>query len=207
MKKALFGLAALAAAGSVNASIIPSLEGDPVDVGGGQFAFTYSATLASDQALFSGSYFTLYDIRGFSGFGDVPADWTPSAQLVGITPSNVLPSDDPSILNVTFTYSGPVLNYQEDESEHREYDLGRFVIFSSMGSFGFEDFTSEAIKNSGAGRGTLVATIGEDAIAVPGGGGAGAIPEPGTWAMLIAGFGVVGAAARRRKSDLVRTSA
>jgi len=27
----------------------------------------------------------------------------------------------------------------------------------------------------------------------------GAVPEPGTWAMLIAGFGLVGAAARRRR--------
>lgn len=26
------------------------------------------------------------------------------------------------------------------------------------------------------------------------------VPEPGTWAMLIAGFGLVGAAARRRRN-------
>lgn len=31
-------------------------------------------------------------------------------------------------------------------------------------------------------------------------GQAGAVPEPATWAMLIAGFGLVGAAARRRKA-------
>ena len=31
------------------------------------------------------------------------------------------------------------------------------------------------------------------------GGGAGAVPEPATWAMLITGFGLVGAAARRRR--------
>ncbi len=34
----------------------------------------------------------------------------------------------------------------------------------------------------------------------PAGGGAGAIPEPGTWAMLIAGFGLVGAVARRSRA-------
>ena len=32
---------------------------------------------------------------------------------------------------------------------------------------------------------------------------AGAVPEPATWAMLIAGFGMVGAAMRRRKANVV----
>lgn len=34
-----------------------------------------------------------------------------------------------------------------------------------------------------------------------------AVPEPATWAMFIAGFGLVGAAARRRQTTLVRVSA
>ncbi|WP_194743356.1 THxN family PEP-CTERM protein [Thermaurantiacus tibetensis] len=36
---------------------------------------------------------------------------------------------------------------------------------------------------------------------------AGVIPEPGTWAMLIAGFGMIGAAARRRTAAPARVSA
>lgn len=36
---------------------------------------------------------------------------------------------------------------------------------------------------------------------------AGAVPEPATWAMMIAGFGLVGAAARRRRTDLASTRA
>ncbi len=35
----------------------------------------------------------------------------------------------------------------------------------------------------------------------------GVVPEPGTWAMLIAGFGLVGAAARRRKGQAAAVSA
>lgn len=37
--------------------------------------------------------------------------------------------------------------------------------------------------------------------------GAGAVPEPATWAMLIAGFGMVGVAARRRKVTTARAIA
>jgi hypothetical protein len=32
------------------------------------------------------------------------------------------------------------------------------------------------------------------------GGGTGVVPEPASWAMLITGFGLVGAAARRRRA-------
>jgi hypothetical protein len=35
-----------------------------------------------------------------------------------------------------------------------------------------------------------------------GGGGGGVVPEPATWAMLIAGFGLVGGMARRRRQEL-----
>lgn len=36
---------------------------------------------------------------------------------------------------------------------------------------------------------------------------AGAVPEPATWAMLVLGFGLVGSAARRRRSTLAMASA
>jgi hypothetical protein len=37
--------------------------------------------------------------------------------------------------------------------------------------------------------------------------GSGVVPEPATWAMLIAGFGLVGAAMRRRRTDVATVSA
>jgi hypothetical protein len=38
--------------------------------------------------------------------------------------------------------------------------------------------------------------------AIDNGGGGGAVPEPASWAMLIAGFGLVGAASRRRRRSI-----
>lgn len=194
MRKLLVGVAALLSAASVNASIIPTLIGGPVDVGGGSFRYTYDATLASDQALVTGSYFTLYDILGFQGFGTIAPGFTGTTQLLGITPSNVLPNDDASILNATFRYSGPTVNFDGPLFERQ---LGTFEIFSTIGTIALDDFTSEAIRNAGPSRGGLVATIGTDAISVPGVGSE--VPEPAMWAMLILGFGMVGVSMRNRK--------
>lgn len=203
MQKLLIGLTALLGAASAHASIIPTLVGSPVDAGDGTFLFTYSATLASDQALETGSYFTLYDLRGFDRFGTVGAGFTASSALLGRTPSNVLPDDDGSIINATFTYSGPTVNFDGPTSER---ELGSFQIYSTVGTFGFEDFTSEALRNSGPSRGSLVATIGDDAISVPGGGSGNTVPEPASWAMMIAGFVMVGGTMRRRHRIAVTAS-
>lgn len=198
MKKMFIGLAALLGATAAQASIIPTLVGDPVDIGGGVFRFTYDATLASDQALATGSYFTLYDIVGFTGFGAIADGFTASSQLLGLTPDNVLPNDDAALTNVSFVYSGPTLNFDEPIFERQ---LGTFEILSTTGVFGFDDFTSEALRNSGPSRGSLVATIGTDAISIPGDGNPNlAVPEPESWALMLLGFGFVGASMRRRKT-------
>lgn len=202
MKKLLFGVAALLATVSANASIIPTFVGDPVDVGGGSYLYTYSATLASDQALVDGNFFTLYDFAGFTGFGTLPAGFTGSAQLLGVTPANVLPFDDATITNVTFTYSGPSVNF---DGPFSEVELGQFQIFSTIGEFGFGDFTAEAVRNSGPARGTILANIGIEAIPLPGGGSGSFVPEPESWAMMVLGFGLVGAGMRRRSRVRVVT--
>nr|WP_295660060.1 PEPxxWA-CTERM sorting domain-containing protein [Polymorphobacter sp.] len=199
MNKILYALAALATAGAAQASIIPTLQGNPTNVGGGMFRYDYSATLAADQGLVTGGYFTLYDVSGFSSFGSLPSGFTGSTSLLGKTPGDVLPTDSASVLNVSFTYSGPAINYATSGNVSTE--LGTFSIFSSAGNRTvLHDFTSSALKNSGEARGTSVSTIGKAAVEVP---GAATVPEPATWGLMITGFGMIGIGMRRRSRNVV----
>ncbi len=195
MTKIWIAAAALLAAGAANASIIPTLTAGPTAIGAGLFEYGYSATLASDQALFSGNYFTLYDFDGFTGVGTVPAGWTASTALVGLTPPDVLPTDNAGIINVTFTYQGPTLNFDSDPANNVELTFAPFVLRSTFGNMSFDSFTARAIKNDGLARGTEVSTIG--IYASPGG-----VPEPTSWALLIVGFAMVGVSMRRRSPSV-----
>ncbi len=64
-----------------------------------------------------------------------------------------------------------------------------FTAITSGSPISYYSYTIEAFSD---------ANLGEDFRDV--GGGGGAVPEPATWAMLIGGFGLVGAAARRRRA-------
>ena len=73
-------------------------------------------------------------------------------------------------------------------------------------SAAFCPFNSFAVSFTGVGRSAVFRGDGNnlglddivfDLVSLPGGGG---VPEPTTWAMMIAGFGLAGAAARRRKA-------
>ncbi len=85
-------------------------------------------------------------------------------------------------------------------------DLFGLVYDLNGGPLG--DGTTLAIEGIGASAPGLLFAIGPGPVALCGTGSvcgtiegpaAGVIPEPGTWALLIAGFGLVGAAARRRR--------
>lgn len=191
MRNILIALAMVATAGAADASITPVLVGSPIAQGGGIYAYTYDATLASDQGIVSGSYFTLYDFAGFTGFGAVPTDWTATAQAFGRTPAKTVPTDT-AILNVTFTYTGAAFNTTGARSQR---DLGDFTVLATGNSVVFNDFTSLAQLNHGPTAGTPVATIGSNAVGVSSGT---TVPEPATWLTMIAGLSLIGVAMRAR---------
>lgn len=199
MKKMLIALLALGAAGAAQADIIPALTvSSPVRVGS-LFAYNYTATLAADQALRTNNFFTIYDFEGFAGFGTLGAGFTGSTALLGRTPGDVLPNDSASVLNATFTYSGPTLNQPATNMQGVSTELGTFTIFSRFDGLGLIQFASQGIKNNGFAAGTTVGNIGSTAGPLAGGGIGNTIPEPSVWAMLLIGFGAIGVSARRRR--------
>lgn len=196
MRKIIVAMLLLGGANVAQADIIPVLSNSSPVAVGNLYAYTYIATLAADQSLMSGNFFTIYDFEGFEGFGPMAAGFTASAAMLGRTPDLVLPFDSASVMNLTFTYNGPTINLAPGTST----ELGSFTAYSRFNGLGLIDFASEGTKNNGFAIGTPIANVGLTAGPLDGGGAGLTVPEPATWAMLTFGFGLIGASMRRRKA-------
>lgn len=132
----LLSAAVLILGNAVQADIIPVFNAS-TPVGGGNTEFSYTASIASGSRVNTGDYFTIYDFNGYvAGTEFSPADWTPTVQLLGVTPSGQLITDNPAVVNITFTYTGaaPI--------------IGPVNPVGGIGAFG-ADSTSAAIKALG----------------------------------------------------------
>lgn len=193
IRKFVSAAALLLIASGASASITPTLNGAPLAIGGGQYAWTYNVILTPDQRLTRNSYFTIYDFNFLVGAGATPANWTFSSSLLGTTPALTNPGDDAAIANVTFTYSGPTVT---PPNALTGVALGQFTVIGTGNRIVTDFFTSRARRNGGPQNNTIFDTIGFTSVA-------GAVPEPSTWAMLVAGFGMVGFSMRKRSSAAV----
>src|SRR5881275_3118864 len=120
-KTLLVAAGVIGLATSAQASVILTLN-NVTAAGGGNWNFNYSATLAADEQIAGGSFFTIYDFgptvvpaptstRGSTVNGVdylSPANFTWTKHLTDTPATGVagLPPDNPSVLNVRATYSG-----------------------------------------------------------------------------------------------------
>src|SRR5205807_3771648 len=161
MRKAyLLGLVAIGASIlTARGDIIPTLSSTAPAVGG--FTWNYSANVTVDETINTGDFFTIYDFGSIApGSNMQPTGWTFSTALLGVTPALVSPTDNPNILNLTWTYTGttPI---------NGAAALGIFSVITSTDQLKVGQFTAEATRNSGPNAGTKIDNIGNVSVPVP----------------------------------------
>src|SRR5712691_13535064 len=107
MNRKYFALLAAISAISLTAraDIIPTL--DSITGSSPSFTWNYAANVTVDQTINPGDFFTIYDFGSIAaGSNAQPTGWTFSQALLGPTAALTSPTDNPSILNLTWTYAG-----------------------------------------------------------------------------------------------------
>jgi hypothetical protein len=204
LKKLLMMTAAcVAVAGAAHASIIPVLTS--VTAEGDLFRFSYQGTLAGDAGVTDGSRLVIFDFAGFAGGLEAPSPFiTATTELTTVFYpglDGVLPSpphdDDPLIPNLVFVWNGPDFHTSGGPFTDINFDgLSALSTFSGIRPDGFSAIT---IKNNGPNVGTMLYNVGTTSVPVGAVTPTAAVPEPASWAMMIIGFGGMGALARRRQ--------
>jgi len=152
----------LVATASVRADIIPSFVGSSPS--GNTTVWSYQIDITVDEQVTSGDFFTIYDFGHFiAGSSVQPSGWTFSSSLVGTTPAGVAPPDDPTLENLTWTYSGSAIPTSSG--------VGPFSI-STVGAQ-FEPslrtgyFAAQATNATSGNPGTKINNVGRISIPAP----------------------------------------
>jgi len=153
---------------------------------GGNYRWTYAIVLPTDTQLRAGDFFTIYDFAGLTTTSNVQPDgWKFSQANVGPTPTGVTPTDDPTLPNLTWTYTGPTIN-------SGQIGLGNFWADSAYGTSTDSSFTAKTQRTA---DGKVDANITSTVVPVP---SPNLVPEPGTLALAGIGLPLLGLFRRRR---------
>jgi hypothetical protein len=141
--------------------IIPTLSPNPPAVAIGGFTWNYAANVTVNQSVHQGDFFTIYDFGAFLPTSNLqPTGWTFSSALTGINPTLVLPTDDPTIPNLTWTYT-------DTTPINGTALLGDFSVIASTNQLRTSDFAALATLNSGPNAGSKVHNVGDISVPVP----------------------------------------
>jgi hypothetical protein len=193
MKRLAIVAAALCGAvSSANAAVIPVL--DTVTLVGADYEFSYSGTLSGDVGLVTDDVLIIYDFAGYVpgsvSAGIYAADVAASTELTSaFAPIGFI--DDPLLANLVFRWKGSPFN--ASGGPFSDVDFAGLTARSIYSGTTLDGFVALSTINNGAATGQKDFNAG--AVAVPEGV---TVPEPATWALMILGLGLAGAALRRR---------
>ena len=166
--------------------------------GTGNYAVSFSSySLDLTTTIPHGTNFFGYWLSALDGGNNV-SFFSGNKLLFTFKPADVL-----AAVNGNPAYYGnpntPFLNQNAGEpyiflsfySNDRSFDR---IVFNQVQGGGYESDNHTVGRFTGTGTGTLIPLINSS---FPG-----AVPEPATWGLMLAGFGVVGVAARRRRTTV-----
>jgi len=183
---AFLAAAALFAGGAVKAQQTPVF--DVVTPNGGNFTWSYNLDVSPTALMKSGDYFTIYDFNGYvAGSAFAPANWSINDTLTTTPPPpgvTLFPADNPSVINLTFTYTGP--------------DTIGSAFFGGVDAFGADSTFGKAnlggvfaYDNHPVGGGRI--RTGSGGVVIPS-----AVPETSSLMLLLPGLVPFGIMLRRR---------
>ncbi|SRR5581483_182997 len=182
---------------AARADIIPTFTGTSGSQDQQSTIWSYTINITAEQNATTGDYFTIYDFGSFlPNSNSQPAGWTFSASLIGTTPSQTNPTDNPSLYNLTWTYSGATISGASPAGQN----IGPFSVAVAGFDPEFQpphqngQFAAQGTLAQGPNAGSKVNNVG--IVPVPA-----AIPEPSTLALIIGtgGLGMFGRALARRR--------